>query len=276
MPFLGWFSELKISRRVLIPNLPLVGKDTRVKQYTHLALANNSFLLSGMATQRTPLVQSIVKTPLLKRSRTDGDSPGESMTLDYAVRMFMQQFAETKTLLDEMRTVKTDLESKLEAVTKHISSLRADCTTQFKFNDEAVNGLNTQVNAVSEAVSNLENRNDLIVSGIPFLQGEDLMEYFKAMLKHLGVGESVCPLVDIRRMYSRASNGKEAGLVKIQFALKNIRDDIYNAYLVKRDLQLCHLGINSNRRVYLNESLTAAVRRTGRCRRCLPVAGRSR
>ena len=100
------------------------------------------------------------------------------MTLDYAVRMFMQQFAETKTLLDEIRTdinrqiatVKTDLESKLEAVTKHISSLRADCTTQFKFNDEAVNGLNTQVNAVSEAVSNLENRNDLIVSGIPFLQ----------------------------------------------------------------------------------------------------------
>ena len=181
----------------------------------------------------------------------------------------MQQFRETKTLLDEMRTdinkqistVKTDLEGKLQTVTNEISSLRADCAAKFNLNDDAVNALNAQVKVVTDEVSNLENRNDLIVNGIPFLQGEDLMVYFKAMLKHVGLGEAACPLVDLRRLYMRSSNGKEAAPVKIHFALKTARDDFYYAYLEKRDLQLCHLGINSNRRVYVNESLTVGARK---------------
>ncbi|EDS29904.1 cadherin [Culex quinquefasciatus] len=167
-------------------------------------------------------------------------SEGEDVAakLDAAVRMFMQQFTETKTLRKGSKR------------SKPIS----------KQSDAAADALNIRVDTVSHAIDNLERCDDLIVSGILFVDGEDLSAMFKAMLRHIGLGESAPSSVDIRRLYPRSPSENNSSFIKNQFALRNARDDFYYAYLWKHDLKLCHLGIDSTRRVYVNESLTDAAR----------------
>lgn len=225
-----------------------------------------------MSMHRTPPFDSNnTANSVTKRPRNDGDIDvdSDSITLNAAVRMLMNQFTETRKLIDEMRNeintkideVKTDLEQKLTVVSNDIHTLRAECATQYQNYDTALNGLYGKVDEISATMDNLENRNELIISGIPFLKGEDLLAYFTAVWKWLGIDERMKPSVDIRRLKSGAMNDGDNSLVLVQFALRNQRDDFYNAYLRKRDLQLTHLGFESTRRVYINENLTVAARK---------------
>lgn len=171
---------------------------------------------TAMSTSRTP-PSSIKINNVAKRSRTadgDIDASGDSVTLDAAVRMLMDQFTETKTLIDKMRseintridTVKTELEGKLEVVSNDIQSLRTECAGNFQNYDATLNGLDGRVDAISSTLDNLENRNELIISGIPYLNGEDLQGHFMAMWKRLGIDERTRPVVDIRRLKSGPIN----------------------------------------------------------------------
>lgn len=82
------------------------------------------------------------------------------------------------------------------------------------------------------------------------------------MCRQLGFDGDAYPAVDVRRMKARATlkDGDEC-LIAIQFALRNSRDDFYNAYLRTRDLKLRHLGLKSDRRIYVNENLTVTARK---------------
>lgn len=244
---------------------------TEDKSYLLFVLSVTHTYKTAMSTKRTPPA-SIQTGSVIKRPRTadeDVDANGDSLTLDTAVRMLMTQFAETKTLIDDMRNeinnkidaVKTELEDKLNVVSNDIHSLKSECAANFQNYDAALNGLDGRVAEISSTMDNLGNRNDLIISGIPYLKGENLLAHFKAVCKQLGMDERTLPSVDIRRLKTGAMNDGDNSLVLVQFALKNHRDDFYSAYLRKHDLQLNHLGIESTRRVYVNENLTVAARK---------------
>lgn len=191
------------------------------------------------------------------------------LSLDSAVQLLMKQFTETKGMIDVLRkdlqskidAVSSELNGRLDAVSQDINTLRSECATKFNANDVAVNALNERVDQISLAVDNLENRNDLIISGIPFMSGEDLCSHFRAICNQLEVGESVGPLVNVRRMKSGTLKDGDESLVVVQFALKSVRDSFYSAYLRKRNLQLSHIGLNSTRRIYVNENLTVSARK---------------
>lgn len=184
--------------------------------------------------------------------------------------MLMSQFRETKEMIDDFRkdvnnkidAVKAELEGKLNLVSQEISSLKSECAAKFSSNDVAVCTLNERVDTLSHTIGNLQNVSDLIISGVPFMNGENLRELFNAMCKQLGFNDDLYPLVDIRRMKAKAAlkEGNEC-LIVVQFALKNSRDDFYNAYLRTRDLKLRHLGLDSDRRIYVNENLTVGARK---------------
>lgn len=175
-------------------------------------------------------------------------------------------FAQTRARIEEINvnisgkidTVRAELDGKLEAVLHDINSFKADCSSKLNSHEEALCVLNERVDEISHTIGGLDNRNELIVSGIPYLQDENLRSYFNAMWKHVGLPEIITPSVDVRRL--RSSNQND-GLVVLQFALRNNRDDFYSSYLRKRDLKLCHLGIDSPRRVYVNENLTVTARK---------------
>lgn len=176
------------------------------------------------------------------------------------------QFAQTLARIEEISvnisgkidTVKADLDGKLEAVLHDINSFKADCNAKLKSNEDALCALDERVGSISQDIDNLQNRNELIVSGIPYLKDENLTSYFNAMWKYLDLQKGSIPSVDVRRLRPSTQND---GLIVLQFALRNDRDDFYSGYLHKRDLKLCHLGIDSSRRVYVNENLTVAARK---------------
>lgn len=220
-------------------------------------------------TRTPPGAGLAIKPNSVKRSREDDETTEKAISLDAAVKMLMDQFTETKGMIEELRidlnskinAVKSELEGKLDAVSQEIVDLRSECTKKCDATDISVNALNARVEQISTAVGNLENRNELIISGIPYMTGEDLRAYFRATCKQLGFGDSSVPFVDLRRMKSGNLKDGDDSLVVVQFALKNSRDNFYGAYLRKRNLQLSHIGLNSTRRIYVNENLTISARK---------------
>lgn len=209
-----------------------------------------------------------------KRLRSDEDGIGEasSFTLDSAVQLLLAQFSETKEKIEELQTnintkidaVKTELEEKLSVVSLDIQSLRADCAEKFRRGDAVINTICSRLDRISDTVGNLENRNELVVSGVPFLTGESLEAIFASICKQLDLKAAAVPLADLRRMATgKLSDGDESLIVE-QFALRNVRDDFYGAYLrasKPRNLKLRHFGFNADQRVNINENLTVTERR---------------
>lgn len=225
--------------------------------------------------KRTP-VKDVNKSKRLRQDGEGNDDDGQStsqsdntLSLNDAVQMLMSQFAVHKTLIDDMRaeintkidTVKTTLESKLDAVTTDIQALRTECAVKFKDHDVALDALNDRVDDVTASLGNLANRDELIISGIPYLQDEDLLKHFKAICKQLGMDERMSSMVDFKRLKAGSLNDGDNGLVLLQFALKNHRDNFYSTYLRKHNLQLNHLGFDSTRRFYVNENLTVSAQK---------------
>ncbi|KAL9706236.1 hypothetical protein quinque_009754 [Culex quinquefasciatus] len=202
------------------------------------------------APLRTPVKRTPVKdVNNTKRQRQDDEHsptiPAYTMSLNDAVRMLMNQFAAHKTLIDDMRTeintkidtVKNTLESKLDAVTTDIQSLRTECAVKFRDHDAALDALDGRIGDVAYFYTS------------------------RQYAKQLGLDERLSSMVDVKRLKAGTLSDGDNGLVLVQFALKNQRDNFYRTYLRKHNLQLSHLGIDSAHRVYVNENLTRAAQK---------------
>lgn len=218
-----------------------------------------------MSLHRTPPSDNN-NNPKRVRSDEDVDEVAQPLTLEAVMRAMNQHFAQTRARIEEINvnisgkidTVRAELDGKLESVLHDINTFKADCTTRLRSNEDALCTLTERVNEISHDIGGLEKRNELIVSGIPYLKDENLTAYFSDMWKYVGLHVNSTPSVDVRRL--RPTNQND-GLIVVQFALQNNRDDFYSSYLRKRDLKLCHLGIDSPRRIYVNENLTVAARK---------------
>ena len=240
--------------------------------------------LLTMSVWHTSPVVSEIKTNPVKRGRSDDDldhGTQQPMTLVDLMAAMNEQFKLTQeqiqavntTITEKIDSVKAELNDKLSAVTRDIANFKEECAVKFSVNDGAVCSLNERVEEISQEIGGLENRNELIVSGVPYLPGENLADYLKAMWNQVGLNETLLPPVDIRRLNS-SSSGKKDGLILLQFALRNHRDDFYSGYLRKCNLQLSHLGIDSSRRFYVNENLTVAARKIKGAALRLKTAGK--
>lgn len=157
--------------------------------------------------QRTP--PQTVNNASNKRLKRDDDDT--DISLNSAMDMLLSQFRETKEMIDDFRkdinckidAVKTELEGRLSLMSQEICSIKSDCAARFSNNDVALCMLSERVDQLSYTVGNLENRSELIVSGIPFMNGENLRELFTAMCKQLGVDNDVYSAVDVRRMKTK-------------------------------------------------------------------------
>lgn len=133
--------------------------------------------------------------------------------------------------------------------------------------------LNKRVDSVHQKIGALENRNELIISGIPFQNGENLNATIKIIGKQLAVREATTQMAEARRMMNRNQKDGDS-LIVLEFPLRSTRDEFYSAYLRKRDLKLRHLGLDSDRRVYINESLHIDARKVKSAALRLKKAGK--
>lgn len=228
------------------------------------------------AVQRTPPAGSS-KTTLLatKRQRTDDQDRlrmfsaesnvnTNSITLEGMLQTMMQQFVETRQLIDTVRSEIMDVNSKIDSVKQELQSdmksVKDEFAAKFQYHDKSLDSLNSRVDGMSQKIGALQYRNELIISGIPFQNGENLQSMLKEIGKHLAVTDTISPMARTRRMKS-GSDSDSDGLIVVEFAMKATRDEFYSAYLCKRDLKLKHIGLDSDRRIYINENLTMEVRK---------------
>ncbi|KAL9697664.1 hypothetical protein quinque_001105 [Culex quinquefasciatus] len=205
-----------------------------------------------MSTKRTPPINPATpsgssnnsnQNKRYRSSSAGSVSPGASpgpLTLEAVMKEINMQFTKTfdriDTISNKIDTVKAELNEQLSSVSRDFNSFKAECADKFKFTDDAMCELESRIDGISQEIGGIENRNEA----------------------HLGLPENPAPLVDVRRLKTRTQGD---GLILLQFALRNNRDDFYSCYLRKRDLKLQHLGMNSNRRFYVNENLAVPARK---------------
>lgn len=230
------------------------------------------FVMSNV--QRTPpSVSGINRNTTNKRMRNENhdrldsannDVNVNSITLEGMMMTMMKQFTETRQLIDTVRNEIKDVNNKIDDVKielkADIKSVKDECKAKFQHYDAALESVNKRVDDVTREIAALQNRNELIISGIPMQPDENLNSTLTDIGKYLAVKDTSNLMATTRRMKSGSSSHND-GLVAVEFALKATRDEFYSAYLRKRDLKLKHIGLNSDRRIYINESLSTEARK---------------
>ncbi|KAL1375463.1 hypothetical protein pipiens_017470 [Culex pipiens pipiens] len=123
------------------------------------------------------------------------------MTLADLLAAMTEQFKLTQeriqavntSITEKIDSVKTELNDKLCAASRDIANFKEECAVKLAVNDGAIRTLNERVDEVSQEIGALENRNELIVSGVPYLPTENLADYFKAMWDKVGLNETPLP-----------------------------------------------------------------------------------
>lgn len=192
-------------------------------------------------------------------ARTDegnGDD-NDDMTISQLASSISKQLACTKReisqqLYDEIHSLKTDIRTDLEQMRSSLEKSVAELNCSVDRNRENIL-LNT------DALSRSQLRNDLVISGVPFVREENLLEYFGKWCQTLGLIHCL-PNVDIRRLHKLAMVPGKSYMILVQFAITNQRNDFYLRYLKSRSLTLDQLGFSSKDRVFVNSNLTVPAR----------------
>lgn len=186
-----------------------------------------------------------------RKESVHGSSPSSEISNNELARLITNQ---GKTMQDQINKLGDDLRAELA---KGMDEIKTDlvevnsklcCMRRDVFN-----------NADAIARSNLSN--DLIISGVPFIENEDLQYYFRTWCKTLGYVDNSIPIVDIRRLTRTPPRAGNVYFLLVQFAITNQRNDFFSSYLRSHSLNLNQIGFQTNKRVYVNENLTPAARK---------------
>lgn len=194
----------------------------------------------------------------LKRSREDLnvlDYPDEVENMNDLWRnmkkLLFNSNSRLETKIDACKTSIDDLEHEFAA-------LRKECGEQMESMHRQVTAVEFGLQQTTEEVARLERASELIISGIPYQQTEDLIHFFRNIATVLGYDQS--PIVDLQRLAKLPIVAGSAPPILCQFALRNVRNDFYRRYMTNRSLSLRHIGFDADRRVFINENLTKLAR----------------
>lgn len=198
------------------------------------------------------------------RSQKPAASPAATptgYTLESVTAMLSKRFDETNQNIDSSKaelnskldSIKDDLQKQIRSVEQNLNALKATCNNEHK-------ALNSRIDLATESIQRLENRTELLAAGIPYLTNEDLRNYVLQIAETIGFDSEKVFHIHCKRLRSgNLSDGNEC-FILLQFSVACLRDEFYAKYLAKRDLKLRHIGISSERRIYINENLTVGAR----------------
>lgn len=184
------------------------------------------------------------------------------MTVADLAKLVKSQFASFQ------RSTKDDIQKMGDKLSSQITQLRSELTSDIdklreetnKTVSELVSSVEGTKTDVSHMVDRSTKRNDLIISGVPYTQGENLCSYVQAWCRSLGYPENNIPLVDVRRLSKPGVTLGAAPIILLQFAFNTQRNEFYSRYLRSHNLSLSQIGFSVNKRVYINENLTPIAR----------------
>lgn len=160
----------------------------------------------------------------------------------------------SKDVKDVGEQVKSELKSDLDCLRKEIDAKLAN----------AVHATTTEMTNLSKRQDLLEGRverldrlshsSDLLVNGIPIIDGENLMDYYNKICNAISFMARDYTLLSIFRLKLKNRNPT----IILKFISPQAKNEFYYRYLKFKKLSLCHLGFETDIRVYINESLTTA------------------
>ena len=153
------------------------------------------------------------------------------------------------------------LEMRISKVESHLSAVRDEFSGRVIKLEEEVAATRYEMDYIAEAVHRADKNRELIISGVPYLNHENLADIFCKIASCIGYSETNIPLVHLQRLSRSPIAPRLTPLILCEFALRNQRNEFYRKYLSERSLSLRHIGFESENRVYVNENLTANARR---------------
>lgn len=147
---------------------------------------------------------------------------------------------------------------KINCLETQLAAVKDECCSNAKSFTAAVSDVRDDLAATDEYVARLEKASELIISAVPFVPNENL----KGIFEHIAgaIGCNTLPIVNLKRLARTAIKPGEAPAIVCQFALRLDRDAFYRKYLEQRNLNLSHIGFQSNNRIFVNENLTLLAR----------------
>lgn len=199
---------------------------------------------------------------LSQQQQQQRNTIGPDMTVTELAKLMKSQFSTFQ------RSTKDDIQKMGDRLSSQMTQLRADITADMdklredtnKTVSELVSSVEGTKVEVAHAVERSMKRNDLIVSGVPYTQGENLSNYVQVWCRSLGHLEPGMPLIDVRRLMKPGANAGSAPIILLQFAFNIQRNEFYSRYLRSRNLSLSQIGFSVNKRIYINENLTPLAR----------------
>lgn len=195
-------------------------------------------------------------------SKSNGPSSASDMSVAELANLMKSQLESYR------RSTKEDIKQLGQTLSSQIDKLKLDIAVDLEklrednkvtFNELTASIEETKVNT-THALERTNRSNDLIVSGVPFVQGENLTSYYNAWCHSLGYDQNNFPLVDIRRLVKGVPAVGNVYIILLQFAITIQRNDFYAAYLRTRSLMLSDIGFAVKKRIYINENLGPATR----------------
>lgn len=214
------------------------------------------------ATRSTSTSSLLVDNNSAKRSRDDlnKDTDEISSLNDLWTRMQMLVTESNSRIEAKIDRCTLELEKRIDSVQNQLLALRAECTNNISHLSEAVDVIRRDSALVSEKVSRLEKSQELLVSGVPFHEQENLKELYQTIATKLGYTNSNFPLVDIKRLARMPIRSGTSPPILIQFALRNEKVTFFRRYLDSRSLNLKDIGFDNTNRIFINENLTEHAR----------------
>lgn len=205
----------------------------------------------------------------VKRLRSNTDSnESAGLTLEIAMQMLTERFDETNKKIDSLKAdldtkldeMKLELQTQIDEVKSDINELQDTCNTDINSIRSEIGAIDNRVESVSETVCRLENRTELIAVGIPYLANENLRDHLLCIAQAIGFDTDKLSHVQCKRLRSGSLTNGDQCFTLLQFSMPCLRDEFFAKYLSKRDLGLKHIGIKSERRIFINENLTMNAR----------------
>ena len=158
--------------------------------------------------------------------------------------------------IDELNSKIMAIELRLnERISTEVAQINANFKSNLDTHNKRINNLetaikSTQNNEVELRLSELERLskgNDLIINGFP-----------KNVLNLKTAFQNICDTISFD--YTLSGNDSifrlQSGVIIIKFHNFNLKDSFFNKYLKFKNLNLSHIGCGSNKRIYINESLS--------------------
>lgn len=161
---------------------------------------------------------------------------------------------------EKIESSKTELAERITDVEGQLGKVREECSSRVDKLEETLSGVRLDLDHTTEAVHRMEKNDELIISGIPFQNNENLASIFLTISQSIGYSEDSSPFVELKRLARQPIARGATPPILCQFAHRLTRNEFYRKYLGKRNLSLRNIGFENDNRIFINENLTSKAR----------------